>query len=97
MGTKTMRCVRCRCKRDVEAEKVEEGLVMAWKGNCPVCGIELRQMAGRKPIYGRRLTREEVWRRQDARRKEAKRKRAEEEVAAINALPKIRAYCASED
>jgi len=90
METRTMRCVRCLCKREVEAEKVVEGVVMAWKGQCPECGTTLRQMAGRKPLYGRKLTTEEIWRRQHARRKEAKRQRIQKAIEATNALPKIR-------
>lgn len=84
----TFYCLKCRDHRTAPATLHKVKHKHIHKSHCPVCGGRLAKATGKDTLYGRKLTRKEIWQRQDARRSAARKQKVAD---AVDNLPVYRA------
>ena len=80
----TFYCLKCRDHRTVPATLHKVKHKHIHKSRCPVCKGGLAKATGTDTLYGRKLTKKEIWQRQCARRSAA---RKQEVADAVDNLP----------
>jgi len=76
----TFYCLKCRDHRTAPATLHKVKHKHIHKSLCPVCGGRLAKATGKDTLYGRKLTKKEIWQRQDARRSAARKQKVADAV-----------------
>ena len=80
-------CIKCRENRYETAEFHKSKGRSVYKSACSTCGTGLFKVSGRDTLFGRKLTKREIWQRQESRRRDARKQKL---AAALGNLPTYR-------